>query len=197
MNNIPIKKICVYAASSTKVKPAFFDAAARLGKVLAQQNITTVYGGGSVGLMGSLADSVLQNNGKIIGVIPEFMMAMEWGNTRITELIVVKNMAERKKRFIEDVDAVVALPGSTGTLEELAEVLSMKKLGMFLKPIIILNTNGFFNPLIGFLENMISENFMHECNRNVWTIIDEPEALIDAIYNAPRWTEEHGKYAAI
>jgi len=197
MNQPIIKKVCVYAASSTKVNPVFFDAARRLGKILAQHNIISIYGGGSVGLMGNLAEAVLENNGKIIGIIPEFMMEFEWGNRQVTELIVVQNMTERKKRLIDDVDAVIAMPDGTGTLEELAEVISMKKLGMFLKPIIILNINGFYDLLITFLEKMISENFMHACYRNAWSVIKQPEEVIDAIYKSAEWNMDMGRYSAI
>lgn len=192
-----ISRVCVYCASSTKVPEVYFRDTATLGQTLARQGVTVVYGGGSVGLMGALADAVLKEKGRIIGVIPEFMMKLEWGNKNATELIVVEDMAQRKKKFIEDVDAVIALPGGSGTLEELSEVISLKKLGLFRKPIIILNTNGFYDQLIAFLERMIEDHFMHEAHKRLWTVIQEPSQIITAIENSPDWTSDDFKFAAI
>ena len=184
-----MKRVCVYAASSSKVKDSYYKAALLLGEVLAANNITTVYGGGSIGLMGALAEGVLQNNGKIIGIIPEFMMELEWGNRKV-ELVVVQDMPQRKQKFLENVDAVIALPGGTGTLEELAEVLSMKKLALFTKPIIIINTDGFYNQLIAFLERMVSDSFMRPEHMQVFTVIDTPDQLLEAFQNAPAWSKD-------
>jgi hypothetical protein len=164
-----------------------YAAAAFLGKEFALNGITTIYGGGSVGSMGALADAVIKNNGKIIGVIPKFMVELEWGNKNITELIVVETLAERKMKFIENVDAVVALPGGTGTLEELAEIISMKKLGLFSRPIIILNTNGFYNHFLLFIEQMISDYFIRPEHRQLFTVVDDPKDIIEKIKNAPVW----------
>jgi len=192
-----IKKVCVFCASSTKVPKEYFDATALLGKTLAQNNIAVVYGGGSVGLMGALADAVLKEKGKIIGVIPKFMMELEWGNPDATQLIVTEDIPERKKKLIEGVDAVIALPGGTGTLEELSEVISMKKLGLFLKPIILLNTNNFFEHFIAFTDRMISDNFIHQEHKNVFTVAEKPESIIDVIKNSHPWTKDDFRHAAI
>ncbi len=184
-----MKRICVYAASSSKVHQKYLDAASQLGEVLAKNHLTTVYGGGSIGLMGALADTVLQHNGKIVGVIPQFMMELEWGNTRV-ELIVVSDMTQRKQKFLENIDAVVALPGGTGTLEELSEVISMKKLALFTKPIIIVNTDGFYNHLLAFFNRMVDDQFIHSEHLNVYSVIDSPDQLINAIESAPVWTND-------
>ncbi|HPV57420.1 MAG TPA: TIGR00730 family Rossman fold protein, partial [Tenuifilaceae bacterium] len=137
-------KVCVYCASSNKVDEKYFKATEILAKNLAKNGITSVYGGGSNGLMGCLADTALHEGGKVIGILPHFMDKVEWGHKNLTELILVKDMHERKRLLIEGVDAVVALPGGCGTLEELMEVITLKRLGKFTKPIIILNTDGFY-----------------------------------------------------
>ena len=111
-----ISSICVFCASSHKVDKKYFDVAERLANVLVENNITTIYGGGAVGLMGKLADTIIEQHGKIIGIIPSFMMDVEWGHKKISDLIIVKDMHERKKKLIENIDAIVILPGGSGTL---------------------------------------------------------------------------------
>lgn len=182
-----IKRVCIFCASSQKVPQIYFTAAEELARELVKNDITIVYGGGAVGLMGKIADTILEENGKIIGVIPEFMLDKEWGNPKITELLVVKDMHERKKKMIEEVDAVIALPGGCGTLEELAEVITQKQLGLFTKPIILLNTNCFYNPLVQLYETMIHEHFMREKHREIWQVVDNPSDVIKAMKNAPEW----------
>jgi hypothetical protein len=191
-----IKKVCVYCASSSKISKEHYNAADSLGKEFALHGITVIYGGGSVGSMGALANAVIQNNGNIIGVIPKFMMELEWGNKNITEMIVVETISERKKKLIESVDAVVALPGGTGTLEELAEIISMKKLGLFSNPIIILNTNGFYSHFLLFIEQMISDNFIRPEHKNLFEVANSPEEIIEKIKNAPTWGPELAILAA-
>lgn len=191
-------RVCIYCASSTKISQHYLTTATNIGTLLACNNIITVYGGGSVGSMGALANAVLINKGTIIGIIPQFMMDLEWGNKYVTELIVVNTMAERKQKLIENVDAVVALPGGTGTLEELIEVISLKKLGLFTKPIIIINSNGFYNGLIELFEKMINENFMHSIHRTLYTVINEPNELLTVINNSIIWDNKNAQlWAAI
>lgn len=182
-----VKSVCVYCASSTKISPLYLDTAYELGKILAAMRITVVYGGGSVGSMGALAKGTLSLKGEIIGVIPEFMMKLEWGNPNITRMIVVDTMAERKKMLIDNIDAVVVLPGGTGTLEEVAEVLSLKKLGMFQKPIIFLNTNGFFDHLIAFFNRMSDDNFILKEHNKMYSVVNSPNDVLKAINEAPEW----------
>ena len=138
-----IKRVCVYCASSDKVDQRYFTATKTLGKILAEHQITVVYGGGSAGLMGCLADSVLAHQGQVIGIIPHFMTAVEWQHNGLSDLVLVEDMHERKRRFLVDVDAVIAFPGGCGTLEELLEVITLKRLGIFVKPILIFNQNGY------------------------------------------------------
>lgn len=160
-----IKKVCVYCASSDKVDDAYFRGASTLGQLLANNKITTIYGGGSAGLMGRLADSALEHGGQVVGIIPHFMKEVEWQHKHLTELILVEDMHERKRRFLIDVDAVVALPGGCGTFEELMEVITLKRLGVFIKPIIIVNQNGYYDHLVAMLEKAIEEKFMGEQHR--------------------------------
>lgn len=135
-----------------------FDAAVRLGQLLATRHIRLINGAGNIGLMRSVADAVLQNGGEVTGVIPHFMVEQGWHHTGLTELIEVDSMHERKRLMAEKSDAVIALPGGCGTLEELLEIITWKQLGLYLQPIVILNTNGFFDPLLTMLDKAIDGN---------------------------------------
>lgn len=192
-----IKRVCVFCASSHKVNEKYFDVAEKTAMQLVKNNITTVYGGGAVGLMGRLADVAMQNDGNVVGIIPSFMMDVEWGHKNISELIQVKDMHERKKKLIENIDAVVVLPGGSGTLEEVMEVITLKRLGKFTKPIIFINTEGFYNGLFELFDKMIEERFMREEHRNIWTSVNSPEEIISAIKSAPSWDESAINIAAV
>ena len=192
-----IKKVCVYCASSDKISQSYFDGAAAVGQLLAEEKITTVYGGGSAGLMGRLADSALAHGGQVIGIIPHFMTEVEWQHNGLTELILVEDMHERKRLFLENIDAVIALPGGTGTFEELLEVITLKRLGKFLHPIIIYNQNGYYDPMIAMFEKAIEEKFMGEQHRGIWTVIDQVADLIDAIEQSPQWDQSAIDYAKV
>ncbi|NVO11080.1 MAG: TIGR00730 family Rossman fold protein [Bacteroidales bacterium] len=190
-------RICVYCASSSKVDKAYFEATQKLAEDIAARGITLVYGGGSAGLMGCIADNVLKNKGQVVGILPRFMDKVEWGHKNLTQLTLVRDMHERKKLLIKDVDGVVALPGGCGTLEELMEVITLKRLGKFTKPIVILNTNGFYDHLKLLLEKMIHENFMRSEHVEIWQFVDQPEDIIPAIENAPKWDSSAIKFAAV
>jgi uncharacterized protein (TIGR00730 family) len=190
-------RICVYCASSNKVDKAYFDATQKLAEEIAARGITLVYGGGSAGLMGCLADTVLKNKGQAIGILPRFMEKVEWGHKGLTQLTLVKDMHERKKLLIKDIDGVVALPGGCGTLEELMEVITLKRLGKFTKPIIILNTNGFYDHLKMLLDKMIKEHFMRAEHGEIYQFVNLPEEVIPAIENAPNWDSSAIKFAAV
>jgi len=179
-----LKKLCVFCASSTQIDQAYFDAAKELADVCVDNHIHVLYGGGGVGLMGALADRILARNGKVTGVIPDFMKQLEWAHTEVAEMVVVEDMRERKKRMIENVDAVVALPGGIGTLEELLEVLTLKQLGRFNKPIVIVNTQGFYDPLVKLLYELTSKKFMREEHCRIWEVIASPSQLLSAVNNA-------------
>jgi uncharacterized protein (TIGR00730 family) len=195
--NRNLKKITVYAASSSKIEPYFFDAAKRLGKILADNHITCVYGGGRLGLMGALADSILENKGKIIGIIPEFLNTIELGHTGLTYLHVVDSMHTRKTKLVEETDAVIALPGGVGTLEELLEIITWKQLGFFTKPIVILNINGYYDPLLAMLDKIIAERFLRPKHSDMWQVAQNPEEVLDLIEKAPKWDVEAIKFAQV
>jgi uncharacterized protein (TIGR00730 family) len=152
--------VCVFCGSSTGVNPVYAEAAKALGMLLARDSITLVYGGGNVGLMGIVADAVMQANGEVIGVIPDFLLKREVGHRGITSLEVVESMHERKKRMADLADAFIALPGGWGTMEELTEVLTWRQLGLVNKAVFILNINNFFDPLLQQLGKMVSEGFV-------------------------------------
>src|SRR5450759_4903602 len=152
--------ICVFASSSSRIDNQYAAAAESLGKQLAQAKMDVVYGGGGIGLMGRLADAVLVNRGKITGVIPAFMKEEGWDHREVSEMIITSDMGERKKQIFALADAVVALPGGVGTLEELTEAMTLKQLGLYQGPIIILNTMNFYNSFIEFLEHMVSGHFL-------------------------------------
>ena len=192
-----IERVCVYCASSRQADSEYFDAANRLGQILAQHHITIVYGGGSVGSMGKLANAALSADGKVIGVIPRFMHALEWSHKGLTELIVVNDLHERKRVMIDGVDAAIALPGGCGTLEELMEAITWKRLGIFTKPIIIVNVNHFFDPLIKFFNDMIREKFMDKRHQDMWTVVDTPGEVLKAIATAPLWSAKSRSFAAV
>jgi uncharacterized protein (TIGR00730 family) len=193
----PLSSICVYCASSNLIDGRFFDAADRLGEALASQDITLIYGGGSTGLMGRIADRVLAHGGKVIGIIPDFMEKVEWAHRGITELHIVGDMHERKKSFMDRADALVALPGGSGTLEELMEAISLKRLGLFNKPIVILNTAGFYDPLLSQLQRCIEERFMNHDSASMWSAVAHPEEVIPAILHAPSWHTDAIERAAL
>lgn len=192
-----IHSVCVYSASSTKIDPVYFQAAEVLGSLLAKHHIRLINGAGSIGLMRSVADAVLENGGKVTGVIPHFMVEQNWHHTGLTELIEVESMHERKQTMADLSDAVIALPGGCGTLEELLEIITWKQLGLYLNPIIILNVNGFFTPLLEMLEKAIDENFMRRQHGDIWKVAQTPQEAVDLLYSTSVWDASIRKFAAI
>ena len=185
-----IKKVTVYCASSSLINNKYIEAARSLGMILAEKNITILYGGGAAGLMGAVADGALAKNGKIYGIIPRFMMDLEWGHKGLTEMITVETMHQRKHKMIDKSDAVIALPGGSGTLEEVLEIISLKRLGIYLNPIVIVNIDGFYNPLKAQLEQCIREKFMDERHHTLWTFVKHPQQVLKAIHKSPVWTAD-------
>ncbi len=192
-----MNKICVYCASSTQIKENYFLAAASLGEIIAKEKLTLLYGGGHRGLMGKIADTVLDAGGEVIGIIPEFMCEVEWNHTGLTELILVGSMHERKEMLLRMADAVVALPGGVGTFEELLEAITWKKLGLYRNPIVIVNTDGYYDPLIEMLNRSVDENFMGVDHRNMWIVVDAPDEVLAAVQNSAIWDENARDFAAI
>jgi hypothetical protein len=190
-------RVCVYCGSSRQCDPVYLDAAECLGRELARNGATIVYGGGAVGLMGALAEGALAEGGKVIGIIPGFMNELEWGHKGITELRVVPDIHERKRLMIQDANAVVALPGGSGTLDELLEAVSLKRLALFLGPIVVLNTRSYFDHLLLALERCISERFMDPRHKSMWSVVNEPEEVLPAIHSAPPWNSSSRSFAGI
>ena len=189
--------VCVFAASSSRVDQEYGRDAALLGSLLAGAGIHVVFGGGGIGLMNKLADAVIENGGKITGVIPAFMQAEGWGHNGVSETIVTTDMSERKRKMFEMSDAVIALPGGVGTLEELTEAITLKQLSLFDGQIIILNTCGFYNSLLDFIDNMIDSNFLRKEHKGIWKVVNTPGEVLDAIRNNEKGNEVWRKIAKI
>jgi uncharacterized protein (TIGR00730 family) len=190
-------RICVYAASSPQAAPVYMDAARALGENLAGNGCSIVYGGGSQGLMGALADGALAKGGEVIGILPKFMADLEWGHPGLTHLDLVEDMRERKHKLLTGSDAVVALPGGCGTLEELFEAITLKRLGIYFNPILLLDTNGFYQPLQAFLQQVIEQKFLNPEHAAMWSLVAEPEQVLPTIAATPRWREDARNYAIV
>lgn len=192
-----IKSVCVYSASSTKIDPAYFEAARELGSLLGKHRIRLINGAGGIGLMNETADAVLAAGGEVTGVIPHFMVEQGWQHRGLTELIEVDSMHERKKKMADLSDAVIALPGGCGTLEELLEIITWKQLGLYLNPIVILNVKGYFDPLLTMLQHAMDESFMRPQHGNIWHEARTPEEAVELINTIPVWDGSIRKFAAI
>lgn len=165
--------ITVYCGASLGLDPLHQQATKALGKWIAEQNHTLVYGGGKAGLMGLIADSVLENGGKVVGIIPTFLKEREIAHTGLSEMIVVESMSERKAKMIELGDAYIALPGGPGTLEEIAEVISWARIGQNNNPCILFNSNGYYQHLQGFFDNMVAQGFLTQADREKTLFSDD------------------------
>ncbi|MEW5764606.1 MAG: TIGR00730 family Rossman fold protein [Acidobacteriota bacterium] len=190
--------VCVFCGSSKGANGVYAAAAAELGRLLARRGLALVYGGGNVGLMGTLARAALEEGGRVVGVIPEHLMTFEVALPEATEMRVVSSMHERKALMADLSDAFVALPGGLGTLEELFEVWTWAQLGLHRKPLALLDAGGYFAPLVGFLDHAVAEGFLKPVHRGMVLVEREPAALLDALvgYRIPeealdlqRWIE--------
>ena len=194
----PRPRCTVYAASSPHSPPEYLATARRLGEALAQAGWTLVYGGGSQGSMGAVADGALDNGGEVVGILPRFMADLEWGHPKLTKLELVEDMRERKHRLLQDCDAVVALPGGCGTLEELFEAITLKRLGLFRAPILLLDTRDYWLPLTRFMdEQVIAERFMNPEHRGMWTRVTDVASVLPTIAATPMWREDAREYAIV
>ena len=173
-----IHRICVFCGSNTGSDAAYTDAARTLGHIFAREGICLVYGGGSIGLMGELADAVLSSGGQVIGVIPHALWAREVGHRGLTDLRIVDTMHERKAMMADLADAFIALPGGLGTLEEIFEIWTWAQLGLHPKPLGFLDVNGFYAPLMEFLDRAVRERFLRPQHRDIAVIERDPEALL-------------------
>ena len=195
MNNI--NKVCVYSASSTQIDEAYFSAARTLGTLLAERGISLINGAGKMGLMAAVTDAVMQHGGEAIGVIPRFMVEQGWHHTGMSQLLIVNDMHERKQTMAKLSDAVIALPGGCGTPEELLEVITWKQLGLYLNPIILLNTKGYFTPLLEMMQRAVDEHFMRIQHAAIWRVAQTPEEAVEMLFTTPRWDSSVRKFAAI
>ena len=197
-NESPARQaVCVYCASSQTAHPEYREVAFRLGAVLAGQGLEIVYGGGARGSMGALADGALSKGGRVIGVLPKFMADLEWGHPGLTELQLVEDMRVRKHMMLTRSQAAIALPGGCGTLEELLEAITLKRLGLYLNPILLVNTRGFFDPLLELLARAIEERFIDERHARMWEVVAQPEDVPGALDRAAVWDAEARSFAAL
>jgi hypothetical protein len=192
-----VKSVCVYCASSNRSPAIYLEAAARLGRILAENGITIVYGGGRIGSMGRLAAAALEAGGKVIGVLPRFMDDLEWGHPALTELRVVEDMHERKRVMLELSGAAIALPGGCGTLEELFEAITWKRLGLYFGPVVLVNVGGFFDPCIELLNRCVDERFMDEKHRAMWSVAGDPENVMETLRSAGEWSRDARDFAVL
>src|SRR6476469_7780089 len=190
-----VQSVCVYCSSSNRSSPVYLEAAARLGRILAENRITIVYGGGSLGSMGRLAVAAMESGGRVIGVLPRFMDELEWGNRELSELRIVEDMHERKRVMLELSEAAIALPGGCGTLEELFEAITWKRLGLYFGPVVLVNVNGFFDPCIELLQRCVDEKFMDEKHRDMWSIASGPEDVLTTLHSCAEWSRDARKFA--
>ncbi|PIF30610.1 hypothetical protein CLU81_1048 [Flavobacterium sp. 9] len=178
-----MKRITVFCGSSFGTEKIYKEQATLLGQTLAKQNIELVYGGANVGLMGAVADGVLNEGGKVIGVLPNFLKSKEIAHLGLTELILVESMHERKTKMNDLCDGVIALPGGFGTLEELFEMLTWAQLGLHKKPIAILNINGFYDSLIELTKVMVEKGLLKDVNQQMLLVSDSIDDLLDQMQN--------------
>jgi uncharacterized protein (TIGR00730 family) len=191
------RAVCVYCASSGSCDPEYHAAARRLGELLAADRRPVIYGGSRIGSMGALADGALAAGGRVIGVLPRFLKDLEVSHDGLTELHVVEDMRSRKHLMLSRSEAVVALPGGCGTLEELLEAITLKRLGVFLGPIVIVDTRGYFAPLLAMFESAVRERFMDERHLSMWQVVADPEAVLGALASAPPWSAEARRFATL
>jgi uncharacterized protein (TIGR00730 family) len=189
--------ICVFASSSSRIDSEYAAEASKLGQLFAGANIDVVYGGGGIGLMGTLADSIIEHGGKITGVIPSFMKDEGWDHASVEDMIVTSDMGERKKMMFSLSDGIVALPGGIGTLEELTEAITLKQLGLYRGPIIILNTLNFYSSLIDFLAHMVAGHFLRNEHKGMWEVANTPEEIMLLLSKKQDWISDPRKIARI
>lgn len=189
--------IAVYCASSTQIRQEFFEAAEAVGRLLVARGVGVVTGAGNLGLMNTVENAALKAGGQVIGVIPEFMVKENWHHTELTELIVTPDMHIRKQTIARITEGCIALPGGCGTMEELMEVITWKQLGLYLNPIVILNQDGFYDPLLAQLQTCVDEHFMRSIHSDIWRVATTPEEAVELVLTTPKWDGSIRKFAAI
>jgi uncharacterized protein (TIGR00730 family) len=195
-----MKTICVYCGSSDRVAPVYLEAAYQMGKAIARRGLELWYGAGSTGLMGSVANGVLQSGGQVVGVIPELFNTPQLAHMGLTRLEVVESMHARKQRLALAADGFAALPGGFGTFEEFFEILTWAQIGLHSKPIALLNTAEYFQPLLEMIENARKQGFIYNEHQSLFSSADEPEELLDILqgYEPPagleRWLTRENEH---
>ena len=179
------RALCVYCGSSNAVAPRHLEAAAELGRLAAGRGIEIVFGGGHVGLMGALADGALEAGGKVTGIIPEHLRDLEVGHNGVTEMIVVDSMHSRKRRMFELSDAFCVLPGGMGTLDETFEIVTWKQLGLHDKPVLLVNVDGFWDPLLALLAHQLAAGYIRPRHAGLYRVVERVESVFDALDAAP------------
>lgn len=192
-----IKSVTTYCASSTQIDERYFEAARQLGALLAQKNIRVINGAGNIGLMRAISDATLEAGGQVTGVIPAFMVEQGWHHQGLSELRITDTMHERKQLMADLSDGIIALPGGCGTLEELLEIITWKQLGLYIHPIVILNTEGYYDALIEMLQHAVNERFMRQQHKDIWQVANTPEEAVELLYTTPLWDKSVRKLAAI
>jgi hypothetical protein len=175
----------------------YLEAAGQVGRALAEAGMGIVYGGSSLGSMGRLAAAALASGARVTGVLPRFMDDLEWGHSSLTELRLVDSMHERKRTMLELSDAVVALPGGCGTLEELFEAITWKRLGLYRGPVVLVNINGFYDGCLQLLARCVEERFMDARHAAMWQVADRPEDVVPTLRAAPEWPADARTFAAL
>lgn len=189
--------VTVYCASSSKVDISYINAAKELGFLLANRKITCINGAGGKGLMAAVSDAVLSKGGYVIGVIPQFMIDEGWYHKNLSEMIITQTMHERKQMMADKSDGCICLPGGVGTMEELLEVITWKQLGLYSKPIVLLNTNNYYNRLLDMLEKAVEENFVRSEHKNIFRVAKTPEEVLSFLELKEVWHENPRSIAAI
>lgn len=189
------RRILLFCASSTACAPHFHEAAQAVGRAIARAGHILVYGGGAKGSMGAAADGALAAGGEVIGIIPRFMRELEWAHHGLHELRLVDDMQTRKRLMLETADAIVTLPGGSGTFEELFDAITAKRLGIFAHPIVILNQNGFYEPLFRLMESSVAERFMNDQHLTIWQAVDHVDEILPAIEAMEPWPENAVEFA--
>lgn len=189
--------ITVYSASSGQVPETYVETARELGRLLAEGGHRLINGAGRTGLMGACTDACLAAGGEAVGVIPQFMVEQGWQHCGMTHLEITPDMHRRKELMAEKSDACIALPGGVGTLEELLEIITWKQLGLYLKPIIILNIDGYYNALLTQLQRAVEEHFMREQHSSIWRIASSPIEALQLALTTPLWDKNIRKFAAL
>lgn len=189
-----LKSLCVYCGSSNRVAARHQDAAARLGRLLAESGVRLVYGGGRVGLMGVIADAAIAAGGEVIGIIPEHLNSVEVGHQQVSELIVVRSMHERKALMFEMADAFAVLPGGIGTLDETFEIVTWRQLRLHDKPVVLVDDGGYWQPFLGLIDHIIATGFARPGIRKLFTVVGSVDDVIPTVRAAPAPAEpEHAE----